>query len=115
MVRAKELGERIVGMFNFIYEVKNDYYVLGRDYFRLCTDMEIGVYKGFKTALDNREKENVIEQYKRVRRYTSDCQLSSRTRDKEIVEFVQSLSEGDLESLNTQVIQAESYARIAYQ
>lgn len=44
MVIAQELGEKITRMFNFIYEVNNDYYILGRDYFRLCTDLEIGVY-----------------------------------------------------------------------
>ncbi len=36
MVDARELGEKITRMFNFIYEVKDDYYVLGRDYVRIC-------------------------------------------------------------------------------
>lgn len=47
MNRAQELGEKIAGMYNFIYEINDDYYVLGRDYFRLCTDLEIDVYKRF--------------------------------------------------------------------
>lgn len=115
MSRAQELGERIAEMFNFIYEVKGDYYLLGRDYFRLCTDLEIGVYKGFKDVLDGKVKGAIIEQYKRVRRYTSDCQPGSRTRDRGIVEFVQGLREEELEALNKQVDQAESYAQIAYQ
>lgn len=114
MVIAQELGEKITRMFNFIYEVNNDYYILGRDYFRLCTDLEIGVYKEFKNALDGKE-ECISEQYKRVRRYTSDCQLGSKARDKEIVEFVQGLREEELEMLSKQVAQAESYAQIAYQ
>ena len=40
IVIAQELGEKITRMFNFIYEVNNDYYILGKDYFRLCTDLE---------------------------------------------------------------------------
>lgn len=56
MVIAQELGEKISRMFNFIYEVNNDYYILGRDYFRLCTDLEIGVYKGFKMLLTEKKK-----------------------------------------------------------
>ena len=114
MVNAQELGERITRMFNFIYEVNSDYYVLGRDYFRLCTDLEIDVYKRFKDVLDGKVEGVIIEQYKRVRRYTSDCQLNSRARDKEIVEFVQGLREEELEALNKQVDQAESYAQVAY-
>lgn len=73
MVNAHELGERISGMFNFIYEIDGNYYVIGRDYFRLCTDLEIDVYKGFKYAFDGKAEEVIIEQYKRVRRYTSDA------------------------------------------
>ena len=115
MVNAQELGERITRMFNFIYEVNGDYYVLGRDYFRLCTDLEIDVYKGFKGALDGNVEEIIIEQYKRVRKYTSDCQSASRTRDKKIVEFVQELKEEDFEALSMQVERAAAYAQIAYQ
>lgn len=113
MIRAQELGEKIAGMFNFIYGINGDYYVLGRDYFRLCTDLKIGIYKRFKDAIDGKAEGVIAEQYKRVRRYTSDCQPSSR--DKEIVEFVQGLREEELEALNKQVDQAESYAQIAYQ
>ena len=115
MVNAQELGERITRMFNFIYEVNSDYYVLGRDYFRLCTDLEIDVYKGFRDAFDEKVEEVIIERYKRVRKNTSDCQPSSRTRDKKIVEFVQGLNEKDLEALSMQVERAASYAQIAYQ
>ena len=111
---AQELGEKITRMFNFIYEVNNDYYILGKDYFRLCTDLEIDVYKGFKDAIDGKEEGFITEQYKRVRKYTSDCQPNSRVRDKELVEFVQRLDEEDLEILSKQVAQAESYAQIAY-
>lgn len=115
MVEAQDLGERISRMFNFMYEINGDYYILGRDYFRICTDLEIGVYKGFKDALDGKEEKYIIEQYKRVRKYTSDCQPSSRTRAKELVEFVQGLSEGDLEALSTQIDRVELYAQISYQ
>jgi hypothetical protein len=115
IVIAQELGEKITRMFNFIYEVNNDYYILGKDYFRLCTDLEIDVYKGFKDAIDGKEEGFITEQYKRVRKYTSDCQPNSRVRDKELVEFVQRLDEEDLEILSKQVAQAESYAQIAYQ
>ena len=115
MVNAQELGERIIRMFNFIYEVNSDYYVLGRDYFRLCTDLEIDVYKGFIDALDEKVEEVIIERYKRVRKYTTDCQSADRTRDKKIVEFVQGLNEEDLEALSMQVERAASYAQIAYQ
>ena len=115
MVDARELGEKIARMFNFIYEINGDYYILGQDYFRLCTDLEIGVYKGFEDALNEKEEGFIIEQYKRVRKYTSDCQPNSRVRDKELVEFVQRLDEEDLEILSKQVAQAESYAQIAYQ
>lgn len=114
MVEAQDLGERIIRMFDFIYEINDDYYILGRNCFRICTDLEIGVYKGFKDALDGKEEKYIIEQYKRVRKYTSDCQPSSRIRDRELVEFVQGLSEGDLEALSTQVDKAESYAQISY-
>lgn len=100
MVIAQELGEKITRMFNFIYEVNNDYYIFGRDYFRLCTDLEIEVYKGFKNAIDGKEEGFIIEQYKRVRKYTSDCQPNCRVRGKELVEFVQSLGEEDLEMLS---------------
>lgn len=115
MVIAQELGEKITRMFNFIYEVNNDYYILGRDYFRLCTDLEIGVYKGFKNAIDGKDEGFILEQYKRVRKYTSDCQPNSRVRDKELVEFVQSLGEEELEILRKQVEQAELFAHIACQ
>lgn len=115
MVIAQELGEKITRMFNFIYEVNNDYYILGRDYLILCTDLEIGVYKGFKNAIDGKEEGFIIEQYKRVRKYTSDCQPNSRVRDNELVEFVQSLGEEELEILRKQVEQAELFAHIACQ
>lgn len=114
MINAQDLGERITRMFNFMYEVKGNYYILGQDYFRPCTDLEMGVYIGFKEALDRKEVGFIVEQYKRVRRYTSDSQPGNRNRDKEIVEFVQGLSEGDLESLNRQVDCAAAYAQIAY-
>lgn len=114
MVNAQELGERIIRMFNFIYEVNGDYYVLGRDYFRLCTDLEIDVYKGFRDSLDGKVKDVIIEQYKRVRKYASDCQSCSRNRDKEIVGFVQRLSTEKLEELSEQVDRTELYAQIAY-
>lgn len=114
MVIAQELGEKITRMFNFIYEVNNDYYILGRDYFRLCTDLEIGVYKGFKNAIDGKEEGFIIEQYKRVRKYTSDSQPNSRIEDKELVEFVQGLREEEVEKLSKQVEQAELFAQIAY-
>lgn len=84
MVEAQDLGERIIRMFDFIYEINDDYYILGRNCFRICTDLEIGVYKGFKDALDGKEEKYIIEQYKRVRKYTSDCQPGSRIRDREV-------------------------------
>ena len=115
MVDARELGEKIARMFNFIYEINGDYYILGQDYFRLCTDLEIGVYKGFEDALNEKEEGFIIEQYKRVRRYTSDCQSNSGIRDKELVEFVQGLRKGEVDILSKQVDRAESYAQIAYQ
>lgn len=114
MVDAKDLGERISRMFNFMYEVKGDYYALGRDYFRLCTDMEMGVYKGFREALESGNEDWIIDQYKRVRRYMPDCQPSSRARKLEIAEFVQGLCEEELESLSNQMDLAMKYAHIAY-
>lgn len=115
MLSAQELGERITRMFNFIYEINNDYYILGQDCFRPCTDLEIDVYKGFIDALDEKVEEVIIERYKRVRKYTADCQSASRTRDKKIVIFVQGLNAEDLEVLSMQVERAESCAQIAYQ
>lgn len=115
MVSAQELGERIIRMFNFIYEINDDYYILGQDYFRLCTDLEIDVYKGFIDALDEKVEEVIIERYERVRKYTSDCQSADRTRDKKIVEFVQGLNEENLEALSMHVERAVSYAQITYQ
>lgn len=114
MINVQDLGERISRMFNFMYEVNNDYYVLGRDYFRTCTDLELGVYKGFKEALEGDSKDWSIEQYKRVRKYVSDCQLSSRARKQKIVEFVRGLSEDEVESLSRQVDRAMEFALIAY-
>lgn len=114
MVNAQDLGERLTRMFNFMYEASNDYYVLGRDYFRPCTDLEMGVYKGFKEALEGESEDWIIEQYKRVRKYVSDCQPSSMDREKEIMEFVQGLSEEELESLGRQADRAVEYAQIAY-
>ena len=114
MVDARKLGEKIARMFNFIYEINGDYYILGRDYFRPCTGLEIDVYKGFKDALNGKEEGFIIEQYKRVRKYTSDCQTNSRIRDKELVEFVQRLGEEDLEVLSKQTEQAELYAQTAF-
>lgn len=113
-MNAPDLGEKLTQMFNFIYEINGDYYVLGRDYFRLCTDMEMGVYKGFKEALESKSEDWIIEQYKRVRKYVSDCQPSSSIRAKEIKEFVQGLSEKELELLSRQVERAIEYAQIAY-
>ena len=81
----------------------------------MCTDLEIDVYKGFKGALDGNVEEIIIEQYKRVRKYTSDCQSADRTRDKKIVEFVQGLNEENLEALSMHVERAVSYAQITYQ
>lgn len=34
MINAQNLGEKLIHTFNFMYEVNNDYYALGRDYFR---------------------------------------------------------------------------------
>lgn len=114
MVDANDLGERISRMFNFMYEVKGGYYVLGCDYFRLCTDLEIGVYKGFTEALEDGSENRIIDQYKRARKYVSDCQACSKAREQEIVEFVQRLGEEELESLSSQVDRAMGYAQSAY-
>ncbi len=114
MVNAKDLGERISRMFNFMYEAKDDYYVLGRDYFRPCTDLEMGVYKGFTEALESGDGDWIIDQYKRVRKYVSDVQPGSRVREQGIVEFVQGLDGEELESLRIQVDRAMEYARTAY-
>ncbi len=114
MVNAQGLGERLSQMFNFMYEINGDYYVLGRDYFRLCTDLEMGVYKGFKAALEGGSEDWIIDQYKRVRSYVSDCQPSCRVREEEIGEFVCGLGERELELLNSQVDRAMKYAQIAY-
>ena len=114
MVDAKDLGERISRMFNFMYEVKGDYYVLGRDYFRPCTDLEMEVYKGFREALKGGSEDCIVDQYKRVRKYVSDCQACNRAREQEIVEFVQRLGEEELESLSSQVDRAMGYAQSAY-
>ena len=111
---TQDLGERITRMFNFVYEVNGDYYVLGRDYFRYCTDLEMDVYKGFREALEGKKEEWIIEQYKRVRKYVSDCRPDSRSREKEIAEFVQELSDEEWETLNRQVDLAMEYARVAY-
>lgn len=96
------------------YETNSDYYVLGRDYFRVCTDLELGVYMRFEEALESGSEDWIVDQYKRVRRYVSDCQPSSRAREQEIVEFIQGLGEEELESLSVQVDRAMEYARIAY-
>lgn len=105
---------KIIRMFNFMYETNRGYYVLGRDYFRTCTDLELDVYKGFQEALEGKDEDWIVDQYKRVRRYVSDCQSGSRSRNKEIVEFVQGLSAEELESLSGQVDWAMEYAQIAY-
>lgn len=114
VINAQDLGEKIVQTFNFIYEVEGNYYVLGRDYFRLCTSLEMEVYKGFKEALRGESEDGVINQYKRVRKYVSDCQVGSRAREQEIMEFVQKLGEKELESLSSQVDRAMRYAQIDY-
>lgn len=114
MVNAKDLGERISRMFNFMYEVKGDYYVLGRDYFRPCTDIEIKVYKGFREALEGGNEDWIIDRYRRVRKYVSDCQACSRVREQEIVEFVCRLSKEEIESLSSQADRATRYAQSAY-
>lgn len=57
-------------------------YALGRDYFRPCTDMELEVYKGFREALEGGNEDWIIDQYKRVRKYMSDCQPRSRDQEK---------------------------------
>lgn len=102
MINVQNLGKRIFQMFNFMYEVNDDYYVLGKDYFSSCTDLEMGVYKGFREALEGDSKDWSIEQYKRVRKYVTDCQSDSRAREQEIVEFVRRLSEDEVESLSGQ-------------
>lgn len=56
MISAQDVEERITRMFNFIYEVNGDYYILGQGYVRLCTDLESAVYKGFKEALNGKEE-----------------------------------------------------------
>lgn len=114
MINAQNLGEKLIHTFNFMYEVNGDYYVLGRDYFRSCTDLEAGVYKGYKEALERTDDDWIIEQYKRVRKYVSDCQPGSRSRDKGLLEFVKGLKAEELESLSRQMDKAESYAQIAY-
>ena len=73
-----------------------------------------GQYKGFEEALRDESEDGNIEQYKRVRKYVSDCQPGSRAREQEIMEFVQKLSEEELGSLNSQVNRAMRYAQIAY-
>lgn len=113
-MNAQDLGERITRMFNFMYEVNGDYYVLGRDYFRLCTDLEMDVFKRFRETLESGNEDWIIDQYKRVRRYVCDCQPNSEERDNEIVKFVQKHGEGELESLSRQVDQAMEYAQTAY-
>lgn len=113
-MNALDLGEKLTQMFNFMYEINSDYYVLGRDYFRPCTDLEMGVYKGFKEALEGKSEDWIIEQYKRVRKCVSDYQPSSSIRAKEIKEFVQGLNEEELESLSRQMNRAIEYAQIAY-
>ncbi len=114
MVNAQDLGERLSRMFDFMYEVNDGYYVLGRGYFRICTDLEKDVYKGFVAALEDGSEDWTIDQYRRVRGYVSDCQPTSRAREQEIVEFVCGLGEGELESLNSQMDRAMKYAQIAY-
>lgn len=114
MVDAKDLGGRISRTFNFMYEVRDGYYVLGCDYFRPCTDMEMDVYKGFKEALESGDGDWILDQYKRVRRYVSDVQPGSKAREQGIVEFVQGLNEEELESLGGQVDRAMEYAKVAY-
>lgn len=115
MINAQNLGEKLIHTFNFMYEVNNDYYALGRDYFRPCTDMELEVYKGFREALEGGNEDWIIDQYKRVRKYMSDCQPRSRDREQEIVKFVQGLSKEELKSLSSQIDRAMKYAQIAYQ
>lgn len=34
MMNTQDLGQRITRMFNFMYEVNGNYYVLEKDYFR---------------------------------------------------------------------------------
>lgn len=114
MINTQNLGEKLVHMFNFMYEVDGNYYALGRDYFRVCTDLEIGVYKGYEEALKEKEEDWIIEQYKRVRKYVSDCQPCSGSRDKGLLEFVKGLKAEELESLSRQMDKAEYYAQIAY-
>lgn len=114
MINAHNLGEMISRMFNFIYESNGGYYVLGRDFFRLCTDLEMEIYKSFKKSLEDSNKDWSIEQYKRVRKYVSDCQPSNKSNEKNIVRFVCELNEMDLKSLESQVNQAIEYASIAY-
>lgn len=114
MINAQQLGEKITRMFNFMYEVNGEWYVLGRDYFRVCSDFEYGVYTQFCSALDNGDRKEIIFCYRRVRRYVSDCQPNDRERDMKIIQFVNELDADSLKSLSEQVSRAEEYANIAY-
>lgn len=72
------------------------------------------IYKEFEEALRGESEDRNIDQHKRVRRYVSDCQFSSRAREQEIMEFVQRISKEELKSLNSQVNREMRYAKIVY-
>lgn len=114
MISAQNLGEKISRMFNFVYNVNGEWYVLGRDYFQPCTDNQLGVYNMFCKALETGDREEIISQYRRVRKYTSDCQPNDEERDIKIVQFVNGLDDDELISLNNQVIIAEKLATDVY-
>lgn len=111
----KALGKIIANKFNFIYETSNGYYVLGRDFNRQCTDLEIEVYKEYKEAVDSGDIEEIKRTYLRVRKYTGDVKASSRERQEDIVEFVIGLSNDDFAKLVYQHKLIEEYTKMVYE
>ena len=104
---VEDLAEKIANNFNFIYEIGDNFYILGRDYCKVCSEVLIDVYKGFLIAADEDDK---IENYMRVRRYVSDVQPPNRNRKQEILQVIGN----NFEDVKKQFEEAKEYANIAY-
>lgn len=104
---VEDLAEKIANNFNFIYEIGDNFYILGRDYCKVCQEDLIEVYKGF---LKEDDEDTKIENYKRVRSYLSDVQPPVRSRKQEILQVI----EESFEDVMKQFEEAIEYANMAY-
>lgn len=104
---VEELAGKISRNFNFIYQINDDYYVLGRDYCKKCSSFLIDVYKGYMDKCGESEKK---DNYKRIREYVSDVQVPDKNRESDILKIISE----DFENVLLQYEQAMEYAKKTY-